>query len=327
MDLQRIKSSILRNMLDSLAQSIHPRMAAVEGQVNMDDLLNTEVGGVVRMRQPGMVQPLETPFVGQQAFPVLAYMDEIRENRTGITKAAAGLDADALQSTTKAAVAATITAAQQRIELIARLFAEGGIADLFRGILKLVTAHQDRERVVRLKNRWVAVDPRPWNADMDVTVNVGIGSGTTEEKLMFLSAVAARQEGIIQSLGPANALAGLAQYRNTLARMMELAGYRDASPFFGDPALAPPAPPPGPPPPDPNVLLAQAQTEQIRADMARKAAELALEREKMVRADDRERDRTEADLLLRAAELEAKYGRPVDVAQMRALMERARTIS
>lgn len=324
MDLQRIKSSILRNMLDSLAQSIHPRMAAVEGQVNMDDLLNTEVGGVVRMRQPGMVQPLETPFVGQQAFPVLAYMDEIRENRTGITKAAAGLDADALQSTTKAAVAATITAAQQRIELIARLFAEGGIADLFRGILKLVTAHQDRERVVRLKNRWVAVDPRPWNADMDVTVNVGIGSGTTEEKLMFLSAVAARQEGIIQSLGPANALAGLAQYRNTLARMMELAGYKDASQFFGDPSLAPPASPPGPPPPDPNVLLAQAQTEQIRADIAKKAAELALEREKMMRADDRERDRTEADLLLRAAELEAKYGRPVDLAQMRALMERAR---
>ncbi|MEN3953592.1 hypothetical protein [Iodidimonas sp. SYSU 1G8] len=324
MDLQRIKSSILRNMLDSLAQSIHPRMAAVEGQVNMDDLLNTEVGGVVRMRQPGMVQPLETPFVGQQAFPVLAYMDEIRENRTGITKAAAGLDADALQSTTRAAVAATITAAQQRVELIARLFAEGGISDLFRGILKLVTAHQDRERVVRLKNRWVAVDPRPWNADMDVTVNVGIGSGTTEEKLMFLSAVAARQEGIIQSMGPANALAGLPQYRNTLARMMELAGYRDASQFFGDPAMAPPAPPPAPPPPDPNVLLAQAQTEQIRADIAKKSAELTLEREKMLRADDRERDKTEADLLLRAAELEAKYGRPVDLAQMRALMERAR---
>jgi len=80
----------------------------------------------------------------------------------------------------------------------------------------------------------------------------------------------------------------------------------------------------GPPPPDPNVLLAQAQTEQIRADMARKAAELALEREKMVRADDRERDKTEADLLLWATELEAKYGRPVDLAQMRALIERAR---
>jgi hypothetical protein len=323
MDIQRIKSSILRNMLDSLAQSIHPRMAAVEGQVNMDDLLNTEVGGVVRIRQPGAVQPLETPFVGQQAFPVLAYMDEVRENRTGITKAAAGLDADALQSSTRAAVAATITAAQQRVELIARLFAEGGIADLFRGVLGLVTAHQDRERVVRLRNRWVAVDPRPWNAEMDVTVNVGIGSGSAEDKLAFLSAVAQRQEGIIQSLGPANPLAGLPQYRNTLARMMELAGYRDAGQFFGDPALAPPAPPPAPRP-DPGVLLAQAQSEQIRADIAKASAELALEREKLRRADDRERDRTEADLLLRAAELEAKYGRPVDLAPMRALMERAR---
>lgn len=325
MDIQRIKSSILRNMLDSLAQSIHPRMAAVEGQVNMDDLLNTEVGGVVRMRQPGMVQPLDTPFVGQAAFPVLGYMDEIRENRTGITKAAAGLDADALQSTTKAAVAATITAAQQRVELIARLFAEGGVSDLFRGILKLITQHQDRERMVRLRNQWVQIDPRAWNADMDVTVNVGIGTGDTQERLMFLASVAEKQEAAMAQFGPENPVVGFGHYRNTLAKMMELAGYKNPDQYWRDPATF--QAPPQEPQPDPNMIVAQATVEQIKADVAKKEAELALEREKMLREDDRKRDELDADYQLRAAEINAKYGTQVDIARIKADVDRQRNFN
>ena len=104
MDIQRIKSNVQRGILDSLAQAIHPRTAIVEGQANMEDVLNTEVGAVIRMRAPGMVQPFTTPFVGQAAFPMLDYLDDIKQTRTGISIAAAGLDADALQSTTKAAV-------------------------------------------------------------------------------------------------------------------------------------------------------------------------------------------------------------------------------
>jgi hypothetical protein len=102
--------------LDSLSQSINPRTAIVEGQCNIDDVLNNEVGAVIRMRAPGMVQPFNVPFVGQQAFPMLDYLDDVKQNRTGISKAAAGLDADALQSTTKAAVTATVNAAHQHIE-------------------------------------------------------------------------------------------------------------------------------------------------------------------------------------------------------------------
>lgn len=324
MDIQRIKSMILRNMLDSLAQSINPRMAVVEGQVNMDDVLNTEVGGIVRMRQPGMVQALDTPFVGQAAFPVLGYMDEVRENRTGITKAAAGLDADALQSTTKAAVAATITAAQQRIELIARLFAEGGISDLFRGILKLVVAHQDQQRTVRLRNKWVAVDPRAWNADMDVTVNVGIGAGSGEDRMNLLMGIAAKQEQAFQLFGPENPIVTMREYRNTLAKLTELGGYRDSGQFWTDPANYQP-PEPQPPPPDPNMIVAQATVQQIQADIQKKAAELTLEREKMIRQDDRERDKIEADAYLKAMEIQAKYGAQVDIAALKAEMERQRT--
>lgn len=323
MDIQQIKSAILRNTLDSLAQSINPRVGVVEGQVNLEDVMNTEVGGVIRMRQAGAVQPFAMPFVGQQAFPMLQYMDEIRENRTGISKAASGLDANALQSSTKAAVAATITAAQQHIELICRIFAETGMRSLFSKVLKLIVTHQDAPRMVRLSNKFVPVDPRPWDADMDVVANVALGTGSSEEKLAFLAQIAAKQEQILQTVGVENPLVTLAQYRNTLAQMLALAGFKDPAQFFLDPATVPPQPP-APPKPSPEEMLAQVQVKAIEADIAKKAADLELEREKMRLQDDRERDKLDAELMLKAAEIEAKYGTEVNTATINAMMERDR---
>jgi len=324
MDIQLIKSNILRNMLDSLAQSIHPRTAVVEGQVNLEDVMNTEVGGIIRMRAPGMVQPFNQPFVGQAAFPMLAYMDELRENRTGISKAAAGLDANALQSSTRAAVAATVTAAQQHIELICRIFAETGMKALFDKALKLITMNQDAPRMVRLRNQFVPIDPRVWDSNMDVIVNVALGSGTTEEKMAFLGQIAAKQEMMIQQAGAYNnPMVDLAQYRNTLAQMLAMAGFKDASMFFKDPALTPPPPPP-PPQPSPEEILAQVQAQAIQADIQKKAAELELQREEMLRKDDRERDKIDADVMIKAAEIQAKYGAQVNVAQIEGMINRDR---
>jgi hypothetical protein len=325
MDIQLIKSNILRNMLDSLAQSIHPRTAVVEGQVNLEDVMNTEVGGIIRMRAPGMVQPFSQPFVGQAAFPMLQYMDELRENRTGISKAAAGLDANALQSSTRAAVAATVTAAQQHIELICRIFAETGMKSLFKKALYLVTTYQDAPRMVRLRNQFVPIDPRVWDANMDVLVNVALGTGTNEEKLAFLAQIAQKQEMLIQQGGVQNnPLVDLGQYRNTLAQMLALAGFKDPNMFFKDPATQPPPPPPPPPPPSPEEILAQVQAQSIQADIQKKAAELELEREEMLRKDDRERDKIDADVMLRAAEIEAKYNTQVNTASIQAMMQRDR---
>lgn len=325
MDIQLIKSNILRNMLDSLAQSIHPRTAVVEGQVNLEDVMNTEVGGIIRMRAPGMVQPFSQPFVGQAAFPMLAYMDELRENRTGISKAAAGLDANALQSSTRAAVAATVTAAQQHIELICRIFAETGMKMMFDKALKLITTNQDAPRMVRLRNQFVPIDPRVWNSNMDVVVNVALGTGSTEEKMGFLGQIAAKQEMLIQQGGVANnPLVDLSQYRNTLAQMLAMAGYKDASMFFKDPATQPPPPPPAPPPPSPEEILAQVQAQAIQADIQKKAAELELQREDMLRKDDRERDKLDAEVMLKAAEIQAKYGAQVNVAQIEGMISRDR---
>jgi len=319
MDIQRIKSNVQRGMLDSLAQSIYPRTAVVEGQANIEDVLNTEVGAVIRMRAPGMVQPFTTPFVGQAAFPMLEYLDEVKQNRTGISKAAAGLDADALQSTTKAAVSATVNAAHQHSEMIARIFAETGLRRLYRGILKLVIENQDRERMVRLRNTFVPMDPRSWNVNMDVIVNVGVGDGTLEERMMMLNQVALRQENIIQGYGPNNPVVTLPQYTNTLTKMLQLAGFKDSQNYFNQ-LPADFEIPEQEEKPTPEQILAQVQAEAIQADIQKKAAELELDREKMIRADDRERDRIEQDGILRRYELELKYGVQIQNAEIQAAM-------
>jgi len=322
-DIQLIKSSVMRNVLDSLALATTPRMGVVEGMVNMDDVLNTEVGAVVRMRQPGMAFPLETPFVGQHGFSALEYMDNMRENRTGITKAAVGLDPDALQSSTRAAVAATLSSAQERTELIGRIFAEMGLVPLFRGILKLTVANQDRPRVVRLRGKWVEIDPRAWDAGMDVSVNVGFGIGDLEAKMTYLSAIADKQEQAIQAMGPQNPIAGLQEYRNTLAAMTELMGFKSPEKFFVDPAQWTP-PPPEPAQPDPNMIIAQAEATKAQADAMNDANKIDLERQEALMKDDLERDKLDADIRLRAAEIEARWGAAVDVQLIKADIERER---
>ena len=313
-DLQEIKSEILRNTLDSLAQSIHPRTGVVEGQVNIDDVLNNETGAIIRMRAPGMVQPFTTPFVGQAAFPMLDYMDQVREDRTGMSKAAMGLNADALQSSTKAAVAATISASQGRIELTARILAEG-MKKLFKGILFLVVTHQDKARMVRMRNEWVAIDPRHWDAGMDATINIALGNGDTNERMQALMMILAKQEQILQQLGPTNPLVTPQQFSNTLRKIVELSGFKDASSYFNDiPAdYVPPAPPQKP---SAEELLAQVQAESIRADIQKKAAELELKRQQMVLEDDLKRDQMAQDLYLKKYELELKYNSQISAAEI-----------
>ena len=313
-DLQEIKSEILRNTLDSLAQSIHPRTAVVEGQVNIDDVLNNETGAIIRMRAPGMVQPLTTPFVGQAAFPMMEYMDQIKEDRTGMSKAAMGLNADALQSSTKAAVNATINASQGRIELTARILAEG-MKKLFKGILFLATTHQDKARMVRMRNEWVQIDPRFWDVSMDANINIALGNGDTNEKLQALMMIMSKQEQILQQLGPTNPLVTPQQFSNTLRKIVELSGFKDSTSFFQDiPAdYVPPAPQQKP---SPEEVLAQVQAESIKADIQKKAAELELKRQQMIMDDDLNRDKMAQDLYLKKYEIELKYKSQISTAEI-----------
>ena len=327
MDLQLIKSSIVRNTLDSLAQSIHPRTAVIETAVNMDDVLNNETGAIIRMRQAGAVQPLATPFVGQPALGVLAYLDDVKTQRTGISRASQGLDADVLQSTTRAAVQAQLSSSQERIEMIARLFADG-LKQCFKGLLRLVVQHQDRPKIIRLRGKFIPIDPRGWNADMDMIVNVALGRGSDEQRMAFLAQIAARQEAIIQQYGPMNPLVDVMQYRNTLAQIIQLSGFADPSQFVKE--ISPETlqqymqSMQKPPQPDPAQILAQVEVEKIKSDMMIAAAKQELERQKAVSDADLQRDKLAVDAMLRAQEMQAKYGAQVDIAALNAEVNRQR---
>ena len=321
--IQAAKSQIMRDTLDSLGHSIFPRMGVVEGQVNIDDVLNTDIGQPIRMRAPGMVQPFSVPFVGKEAFPVLGYLDESKENRTGVSKASAGLNADALQSSTKSAVAATMSGAQGRIELICRHFAEGGMQQLFKLVNGLVIKHQDAQAMYRLNNQFVTVDPRYWDADKDMVVNVAISKSSDEEKSALLAQMAGKQEQILQIMGVNNPLVSLQQYSNTLTKIIEMAGFKDAQAFIN--TQVPPMPPqPEQQQPDAAEMLAQAEMQKAQVQAQKAMIDAETDRMKIIMDDDRDRDKAEANIRLKAAELNAKYGAQVNVAEINALMERDR---
>jgi len=322
--IQAAKSQIMRDTLDSLGHSIFPRMGVVEGQVNIDDVLNTDIGQPIRMRAPGMVQPFAVPFVGKEAFPVLGYLDEAKENRTGVSKASAGLNAEALQSTTSAAVTATMSGAQGRVELICRHFAEGGLKTMFKTVNNLVIKHQEAQDVFRLNGKFIPVDPRYWDTDKDMVVNVAISKSSDEEKFQVLTGLASKQEQIMQTLGPQNPLVSMQQYANTLTRMIELAGFQDAQSFVNTEVPPMPPQPQEPPKPDAAEMLAQAEAMKAQVSAQKAMIDAETDRMKIIMDDDRQRDIEEAQLRVKALELQAKYGAQINIAEINAIMERDR---
>ena len=301
MDVQLIKSTLMRQLLDNIYNTNNARVVAVEGQVNLDDLLTNRPGGIVRTRNAGAVQPLQVPEVSSSVFPALNYMDSIKEQRTGISRQSMGLDADALQSTTATAVAAMQAASQGKIEMIARVFAETGVRALFRGILHLVTKYQNKEKIIRLRNQFVPMNPREWESAYDVQINVGLGTAQRDQQIAFLSQIAQKQEQVLMQMGVNNPMVSLTQYRNTLAKIAELSGFKDATQFFApseqiEAVLAQQA-----------QAAAQAGPQQdpaLAAEMQKMEAELQMEQQKMEMEFQLKREKMAAELELRRQELE-----------------------
>lgn len=308
MDLQLIKSTVTRQILDNLYLSNAARVTAVEGQVNFDDLLSVAPNSVVRVKNPQAVNALQVPLVANQAFPMLEYMDRIQEKRTGVTAQSQGLDPNILQNTTAAAVAMVQNAGAAKIELIARLFAETGVKDLFKCILHLVCKYQDKERIIRLRGKFVSIDPREWKSEYDLSINVGLGTGNREQQMAMLRMIMEKQEIILQQYGPANPLVSVGQYRQALGKFIESAGYKDSTAFFKevppevDQQLAQPKPPE--PSPDMVALLEQ---NKLQLEMMREKAmaDIQLAREKAAAQIQLDREKAEAEIQLKADQLKA----------------------
>lgn len=232
MDLQLIKSTITRQMLDNLYLTNNYRVGAVEGQVNLDDLLTSTAGGVVRMKNPNAIVPMTVQSNAAQSFPMLQYLDEVQAKRSGVSDAQQGLNPDLLQNVTAAAVNAMTSASQGKLELIARIFADTGVSSLFKGILQLVCKYQQKERIIRVNNKYVPFDPREWSSEYNITVNVGLGTGSKQEQLATMQMILDKQEQLLTTYGLGNPLVNLKQYRDTLAKFVQMAGFKDDSAFL-----------------------------------------------------------------------------------------------
>jgi len=308
MDLQRIESRVMRAVLDSLGQAMFPRTAVVIGQANLADVRQTAIGSIIRVAQQGAVQELVKPFAGKEALPVMDVLEAIRESRTGITKASSGLTVDELQSTAPIAVSQQASAAQDRLDMVARTLAETGLAPLYSGILRMMARQQDRPNVVRIRNEWVAIDPRALATMWECSVNVG-GKGMPQERLAMLNAIAGKQEMIMQVGGMDNPLAGIPEYRNTLTRMLETVNISDVSSYF---KALPPGfqPPPAPQQPNTDMLLAQVQQAKTAADVENDRASEQTKRAQLLLEDDRERDKAALDAWSKTWVAAAQFGTP-----------------
>ena len=332
MDDQDAATAILRGVLDNVAMTNNPRIGIVDGAVNIDDVLNNEIGAIVRMRQAGAVQELTVPFTAGQTLGALQYMDQVVESKTGVSRASMGLDPDTMQSTTRAAVQATIQAQAGQIEVMVRNLADG-MKRLFGIMLRTAIKHTDEEQAMQMNGQFVQVDPRVWRADMDIGINVGLGTGREEEKMMALQQTFQIQQQIYTQYGPFNGMVSLTNIRNTLSDMLAAAGVRNSDRYFAPItpeieqqllAMQQQAQAQQAQGTDPNQAFLQAEQMKAQAQMQSDMAKLQLEQQKLMMDDDRKRDQMDQDLLVDAAKVLGQYGTQVDVAAIRAAQQAAR---
>jgi hypothetical protein len=234
-DLQIIKTALWRETMNNLYLSNRPMREVVEGQVNIDDLLTPRVGGLIRVKQAGMVSNLDVPMTSAGSYQMLEYADTVREQRTGSTRYNQGMDANSLNKTATG-ITSIMQAASQRLEMVARQFAEQYMRPLFRKMLELVCKHQDKADVIRLRNEWVPMDPREWSTEYDMTVTVGLGTGDKSKMTSDLQNLLMLDEKIIQLQGGANG--PILNYENVYQKLKGLAdamGLKGIERYYMDP--------------------------------------------------------------------------------------------
>ena len=301
-DIQKIKSVLMRNLMDNMYNQNFGRYAVLEGQANLDDLLTQRPGGVVRVKSPNAIMPLATPQLEQASFSMLDYLDKLRESRSGVNKFSQGLNENALTShTTATAVAATMTAAQSRVELIARCFAETGVKDLMRNIYELVMKNQDHQRVVMLRNKWVPVRPDMWRDKMDCTVSVGIGNGNRDQQLAHLTTMLSFAADAMR--GGLNIVNEKNMY-NMGAALVKNMGFQNVDDFLTNPEMVPPQP-------NPKEQMEQAELQLKHKELEIKAADIQIKQQKM--QQEAAKDSVDAQLKVAELNLEAQQGRAVAI--------------
>ena len=351
MNDQDAATSMLRGVLDNVSLTNNPGLEVVEGQVSIDDLLNNEIGRIVRVKSPGAIREQVVPFTAGSTLPALQYFDMLVDNKTGVSKAAQGLDPDVLQSATATAVAATMEGAAGQAEVMARNLAEGGMRQLFRLIASTIIKNSDKEEIIRLNNQFVSVDPRVWSADMDIIVTVGLGTGRENEKAAVLRETLQMQMSIWQQYGPNNGMVTMTNIRNTLADTLAAVGLKNSERYYlpvtpeseqqliaqkqQEAMMAQQQQQGGAPASDPNqaFLMAEQMKAQsrVQVDMAKlqldaqkASADQQFKMHELAMKDDLKRDEMVQDLAVEVAKILGQYNSTVNVAAVKAEQDATR---
>ena len=306
-DIQLIKSTVMRQVLDNMYLTNNNRVAVMDGQVNLDDLLTNRPGGIVRTKgAPNQVMmPLQNQTLTNQAFPLLEYLDTIKEERSGITKYNQGMDTDTLNKTASG-INTILSQSQMRLELIARVFAETGVKDIFKKMFELVVKYQDKERIIKVNSSFVPMNPMEWRDRCNVTIHVGLGTGSRDQQLQILNAILGRQLEAIKLQGSAQGpVVNLNNIYNTLARIIENAGLKDVGSYFTNPEVGMQNMKPQPKPPSEFEKVSQIQTQQ-------KAAEAQMNYENRMREMELKYQKMILEFEAKAKELELKYNADID---------------
>ena len=313
-DLQLIKTTLMRNLLDNMYLTNNGRYEVVEGQANLDDLMTSRPGGIVRVRTPGAVNPLATPQLDQNSFNMLGYLDSIREERTGVNKNAMGLSEGALKShQTATGIGQVMTAAQQKIELIARIFAETGMKHLAKSVYQLVQKYEKPEKIVRLNNKWITMYPSEWKESLDCTAQVGLGFGNKDMNLMHLGRLAQTIQMIAQHPAAGMLLKPKNVY-NLVAEQIRSMGMKNVDDFITDPGDQDVSQQQGPSPEEQaKQMEAQLKAEELKIKLQKIQQESALKQQEMqidaqIAQQDLELRKAEAqvEMQIKAQELEIK---------------------
>ena len=283
-DIQRIKTNMMRAILDSAAESINPKTVINELMVTVEDALNDDLGAVIRTRgDPGnSVMFTSTPFLGQQALPVVEMLNEVLQRRTGLSDAAKGLDPKALQSSTMLGVEAVINGAQERTELVARVLCETGFKDLFTGLYNEICENPNQRRTLKIRGKFVPYDTGTFDASMAVEVNANLGKGSDMTRMLALNQIKQDQQLVFTQFGPGNPVVGIPEMLNTISDMMAIANIKNVGRYFKTPTPQQlQAIQAQPKTPDAMTMAAQAQMEKVRSDTAKAVGQQQLDRERM----------------------------------------------
>jgi hypothetical protein len=320
-DIQRIKTVLLRQTLDNLYWQNNQQPIVQESVVvNPESVTNPAFGQPIYVRAGTDARTAlgfsEVPMVADKSFQMLEYLDHEAQDRTGITDASGGLPPDALQNMTAKASAMLEQGGIGQTEMMVRTIA-ASLKPVFKGLLKLIIQHQDKPRTVRLRNQWVEFDPRTWNADMDATVNTGLGAGTRERDMMMMVQVTSMQEKLLAAFGPNNPFVKPDQVYNAISKMVEAAGLKSPDLYFTKP--------------DPQEVQALLQAQQskpspeqektqgaLQIEQAKGQVQLQLADKKMQVDANREQQQRDADLVVKRAELEKETQAKMHDAQLKA---------